>query len=122
MNGQAVIESVWCVISDRSWLQVLSTLYKTVSQQSIPVTTLICDIVIEVEEVNDYESLATMEHSKTGLMLLSSDWVQIWVLLPDTVWIQNLSQWLAHMKQKYHLQGMVSVHTIKTDRKVVTLS
>lgn len=122
INGSAVIESVGCLVADRPWLEVLGKLYKHVIKNTIPATTFVCDIIISVEEVVDYGSLATTNHEQIWLALMSSDGDQIGVLLPATAWIQNLSQWLTYMKQKYNFQGMVGVYTITTDRKVVTIS
>lgn len=120
MNSTAVIGSAWALVTDRPWPQVLGKLYKSFSQSATPITTLICDIVIDTQEVTDYASLATMNHEEVWLALMSSDGIQIGVLLPHTAGIQNLSQWLTFMKQKYQLQGMVWVYTIKTDRKIIT--
>lgn len=122
MNGAAVIESVWCAITDRPWVEVLGKFYKIIASNSVPATTLICDVVIDLQEVTDYASLATMNHEEIWLALMSSDGSQIGTLLPHTAGIQNLSQWLAYMKQKYQFQGMVSVYTITTDRKIITTS
>jgi hypothetical protein len=120
MNGGAVISSVWVCVTDRPRTEALAKLYKSSSQSSTPITTIICDIIIDTQEVTDYASLATMNHEEVWLALISSDGIQIGVLLPHTAGIQNLSQWLAFMKQKYQLQGMVWVYTIKTDRKIIT--
>lgn len=120
MNGNAIIASVWVAMTDRPWVELLKKFYNLASQSPTPITTIVCDLVVEIQEVVDYGSLAAMDHKKIWLILVTSDGVQIWSLLPDTVGIQNLSQWLTYMKQKYQLQWMVGVYTITTDRKVVT--
>jgi hypothetical protein len=122
MNGSVVIGSSWTIATNRPWVEVLGKLYKSFTQSSVPVTTLICDMVIDVQEVTDYASLATMNHEEVWLMLTSADGSQTGVLLPHTTGIQNLSQWLSYLKQKYQFQGMVWVFTLKTDRKVITSS
>ncbi len=64
MNGAAVIGSAGTLVTDRPRPQVLGKLYKSFSQSATPITTLICDIVIDVQEVTDYASLATMSHEE----------------------------------------------------------
>jgi len=64
MNGSAVIESVGCITTDRPRVEVLGKLYNSVAHNSVPATTLICDIVIDVQEVTDYASLADMKHEQ----------------------------------------------------------
>lgn len=120
MNGTAVLDSGGVLITDRKRPEVLWKLYKKAQTlATADITVLICDVVIAIEEVKEYSLLKDMNHEKVWLALIASQGVQVGVLLPGTKGIQNLSQWLTYMKQKYNLQWMVSVFTFTTDRKVV---
>jgi len=120
MNGTAVLDSGWVLVTDRKRPEVLGKLYKKAQTLSTAeISALICDVVVSIEEVKEYSLLKDMNHDQVWLALITSQWAQVGVLLPGTKGIQNLSQWLTYMKQKYNLQGMVSVFTFTTDRKVV---
>ena len=42
--------------SDKPWIQTLGKIYHSISRSPTPITTMICDIVVDIQEIKDYET------------------------------------------------------------------
>ena len=134
MSDMQVVSSSGVLITDRSWLEVVEKLYYTSTKDSRTLTTLCCDIVTSLEEIQWYWSdgstllrlLESYDAQKYGLCFMPQ-WRSIpECILPHTMGIDTLAQAAYYLKQRivaaYPNEPVkIDIYAIQTDRKVVSL-
>ncbi len=82
---------------------------------------IICDVVLKIIEINNFNELLNVDSSKYWFILLSENNKDLWIILPNIEWVPNAKWALYSIKQKYKLDGKVKSYIFNTERFVIKI-
>ncbi len=117
-----LLASNWVIKTDRTLENIIQSFYNGILKKIEPQTkSIIFDIVEEIRQQNDPNTLKTIPLDQYGLFLVEWNGQNSWVLLPNTQWATRIQDAFKAIKAKYNLNGQVSVWIFKTRKILIQL-
>jgi len=113
-----ILVSTWVLYADKSIEDALDTIYHGVVEKKEGIQTIVIDVVTETREIMDLSEIQELSVKEYGVAIV--EWKKSWVILPDTKWVENFSQWIQLVNQKNWLSGNAKIFVFKTDRIIVS--
>lgn len=107
--------------TDKTMDKLIDTLYHGLMDKITWVKNVVIDVVLNYQQEKDLKKILSYSPKDYWFFLISIDWSQTGVLLPDTKWVADIKQALSYIKQKNWISGNVEIYTFNTDRIVVSL-
>ncbi|MFA5747639.1 MAG: hypothetical protein WC872_00830 [Candidatus Absconditabacterales bacterium] len=81
--------------------------------------TMVIDVITDNKKENDISTISNLSMKEFGIFLINEQTQKSGIILPNTKGVENASGALNLIKQKFGLNGDVSIYTFKTDRVII---
>jgi hypothetical protein len=112
-----LLMSNWALYTDKVLDSILDTLYHWLVEKHTNISYIVVDIVTKEEELTDWDNLNEIPLDKYWIALIA--WWKYWATLPNTQWINNITDALKAIKQKNWLEWNAKIIKFQTDRITV---
>jgi len=112
-----LLMSNWALYTDKVLDSILDTLYHWLVEKHTNISYIVVDIVTKEEELTDWDNLNEISLDKYWIALITG-W-KYWATLPNTQWINNITDALKAIKQKNWLEWNAKIIKFQTDRITV---
>jgi len=117
-NDDKILLSTWVLFSNKSMEDTIDTIYHWLVEKIQWIKTVAVDVVIDTKEVFDVSELYGIGLNEWWIALITDK--KSGVILPNTKWVLDFSQWIKLIKQKNWLEWNAKILIFKTDRLVVS--
>ncbi len=120
-SSKNLIFSDGVLYTDKKLSQVIQELgYWYYEKNKKKVKFVLVDIVWNIQEINDANTILKLSVKEKWICLISLDWKKSGVMLPEIEGVADAKNALELIKQKYEIQGKVKVYWFTTKRFYVS--
>lgn len=112
-----LVMSNWCLYTDKVLDSIIDTLYHGLVEKHKNISHIVIDIVTKEEELTDWTKLNEIPLKDYWIALIA--WWKYWAILPNTQWINDITEALKVIKQKNWLEWNAKIIKFQTDRITV---
>ena len=116
-ENNKLLMSNWVLYTDKVLDNILDTLYHWLVEKYKDISYVVIDVVLDEEEIFDVSKINEISLQEYWIAVIA--WDQYGVVLPNTVWVTNVTQALQIAKQKDSLQWNAKLVKFHTDRILV---
>ncbi|NOZ44374.1 MAG: hypothetical protein GXP45_04510 [bacterium] len=98
--------------------QLVELLYRGLIEKEKDVQKIVVDVVINIQQETDMNKLKILDLQHNGLCLIGEQ-KKSGVLLPGTKGVENITQAIKLIKDKYQLAGNATIYIFQTERFLV---
>ena len=116
-ENNKLLMSNWALYTDKVLDNILDTLYHGLVEKYKNVAYIVVDIITDEEEITDVSKINEISLQEYWLAVIA--WDKYGVMLPNTAWVENVTQALQLIKQKDSLHWNAKIVKFHTDRLLV---
>ena len=103
--------------TDKVLDSLIDTLYHWLVEKYKNIAYITVDIITDEEEITDVSKINEIPLQEYWIAVIAGD--KYWIMLPNTVWVTNVTQAIQLIKQKDNLQWNAKIVKFHTDRLLV---
>lgn len=105
--------------TDKQIIELCDIIYHGLVEKQKNIQTIAIDIVENLEKQDDVNKILTLDSKIFGIFIINKETKKSWLILPATVWVNNIRDSLTFVKKKFEIEWNVEIFSFTTNRIII---